>query len=252
MKKILYIVLAVPVFIILVWFFAVPGELLREKMEEAISGAGEGNISASIKGFKKGLFFSIHADSLDLAIDKTPTLKITDVTGYIDLRQLIKLQLAFSIEGKLGGGNITGLLKYPSEGEIKLEKAELNAVPYLAEIGIKGGGHLSGEIRLKDNNARLTFQIPDLAAREASVMIPFLESFHKAQGAFSINGNNVKIDSISLEGEKGYARLKGDITNGEKNLNLELMPSMDKLNSLESMLIGKYIVSPGYYIVPIK
>jgi hypothetical protein len=36
------------------------------------------------------------------------------------------------------------------------------------------------------------------------------------------------------------------------DLVIELMPDRDKLNALESMMIGKYIVSPGYYVVPIK
>ena len=36
------------------------------------------------------------------------------------------------------------------------------------------------------------------------------------------------------------------------DLLLELMPDTDQLDTMELMLIGKYIVSPGYYVIPIK
>jgi len=36
------------------------------------------------------------------------------------------------------------------------------------------------------------------------------------------------------------------------NLKLELMPDQDKLSDIESMLIGKYQVSPGYYAIPVR
>ena len=67
-----------------------------------------------------------------------------------------------------------------------------------------------------------------------------------------LNGNDLQVDSISLEGEKGFARLKGKINNGLADMTLELMPLKDSLNTLESMLIGKYIVSPGFYEIPIN
>ena len=68
----------------------------------------------------------------------------------------------------------------------------------------------------------------------------------------AIKNNIITFDSVSLEGDKGYARLKGRITNGYMNMALEIMPEAGKLTSLEKMLIGKYIVSPGYYVVPLK
>ena len=67
-----------------------------------------------------------------------------------------------------------------------------------------------------------------------------------------LQANTIKIPSISLEGDKGYARIKGDITDGFMNLILELMPSTDELQPIESMLISKYQISPGYYVIPIE
>lgn len=243
---------AVPVLIILIWLFAVPEDLIQEKIEGAISNAGQGNISASMTGFRKGFFISVYADSLEIKIDNTPALTITDLTGRLNPGELIKARFIFSVKGNIGTGRLNGLLKYPADAEIQIDSSELSAVSYLSSLGVKGDGHLSGNISLKDNSAKITFQVPDLAVQESAIMVPFVDTFHKAQGVLSVTGNIVKFESVSLEGEKGYARLKGDITNGVKNLSLELMPVMDRLNSLESMLIAKYLVSPGYYVVPVK
>jgi type II secretion system protein N len=252
LRYILYFIIGIPVFIILVWLFAVPEDLIRGRIEDAIANAGQGSINASLKGFKKGLLLTVHADSLDLDFDNSPALTITNLAGCIDPRYLIKKQLAFSFKGKMGTGNINGLLKYPADGEIKIERTELNAIPYLTHIGIKTNGHISADILLKNKSSRITFQVPDLDLQESTVIIPFINSFHRIHGALSVTGNDIKFESVSLEGDKGYARLKGDIKNRFMNLSLELMPTMDKLNTIELKLIEKYIVSPGYYVIPIK
>ncbi|MBI5098236.1 MAG: type II secretion system protein GspN [Nitrospirae bacterium] len=252
LRNILYFIIGFPVFIILVWLFAVPDNLIQYKIEAAISNTGQGNVRASLKGFTKGLFFTVHADSLDLDFDKTPALTITNLAGCFNPRYLIKKQLAFSFKGKMGTGDINGLLKYPADGEIKIEKTELNAIPYLTHIGIETNGYISANILLKNKSVQITFRIPDLDIQKSAVIIPFINSFRRVQGVLSVTGNAIRFDSVSLEGEKGYARLKGDIKNRFMNLSLELMPSMDKLNTIESMLIGKYIVSPGYYVIPVK
>jgi len=251
-RNILYFSISIPVFIILIWLFAVPGSLIQERIEEAISSGGRGNITASMTGFKKGLFFSVSAESLDLKMDKVPALKITGLTARLDPQYLIKMQFAFEVKGKIGSGEMRGLLKFPSEGEIKIERAELDEIPYLGHIGIQSSSYITADISIKDRDARLAFTIPELAIEKAAILIPFMDSFHKAQGVLSITGDEVKVDSVSLEGEKGYARLKGDITNRVMNLSLEVMPYMNRLNATEAMLIGKFFVSPGYFVIPVK
>ncbi len=251
-RYILYFTAGLPVFLVLVWLFALPDNLIQERIEDAVADAGKDEIKASITGFKKGLFFTVHAKTLDLTFDKIPALTIMDLTGRFNPRYLIDKQLAFSIKGKLGTGDVNGLLTYTNGGEINIENAELNAIPYLTHLGVKADGNISADIFLKNKSAQILFKISNLEMQEGAVMIPFLNSFHRIQGMLSVTGNDVKLDSVSLEGEKGYARLTGDIKGQFMNLNLELMPSMEKLNTIESMLIGKYIVSPGYYVIPVK
>ncbi len=252
LRNILYAVTGIPVFIILIWFFAIPDNLLKDKIEDSISRSGKIKITASITGLRKGLFFNVYADRLDLKIDKTPALRITDISVRINPLFLLKKQFAVSIKGKIGTGNINGSFKLPGQGNMKIDKVEIDALPYMTSIDIKSNGFISANLDLKDDTMHVIFEIPDLNIQDSIIMIPFINSFHRVQGALSLKGNTIKVESIGLEGEKGYARIKGEITNGSMNLILELMPSADELEPVESMLIGKYQISPGYYVIPIK
>ena len=103
------------------------------------------------------------------------------------------------------------------------------------------------EAQLRKTVAPANSHDVDLAQARVRQAEAALESTDK-----QIENSIIKITSISLEGDKGYARLKGDITNRRMDLSLELMPDENKLSTGESMLIGRHIVSPGYYVIPIK
>ena len=72
----LYGITGLFVFTILVWLFAVPNELLQKNLENAVSRSGDGSLTISIDGIRKGIFFSIYADAVDLSIDNEQALSI--------------------------------------------------------------------------------------------------------------------------------------------------------------------------------
>ena len=65
-------------------------------------------------------------------------------------------------------------------------------------------------------------------------------------------GDKLTISSLSFDGDKGYARAKGDIEKGMVDMKFEFMPEFGKLEEFEKMLIKKYESSPGYYVFPYK
>jgi type II secretion system protein N len=259
-RKLLYIAAGVPVFIILAWYFAVPDSLIKSNLEDSISNNGKLDASASIKGLKKGLFFTVHADSLELNINKTSAVTITDIKVKINPLYLLKKYFVFSVKAKIREGDIEGSFKLPvrlgesdksETGALKIDNVNISDIPYLASAGVKGSGMISAVLNLKNNIAEVTFKIPDADIQATLMGMPLpLSSFHKIQGAFQMENNIIRVTTISLEGDRGYARLKGDITNGVMNLVLEIMPAADELKPIESML-GKYQISPGYYVIPI-
>ncbi len=253
LRRLLYLAISIPVIIILIWLFAVPEDLIKTIVEDSISDSGKPAINASLKGISKGIFFTVHADTLEIEIDKTKALKITDISGRINLAHLLKMQLAFSVKGKIGTGIIEGIFKLPETGALKIENVELGSIPYLISTGLKASGLISATLNLKNNIIDIIFKIPDVDIQSSIKGVPLpVNSFHKVQGTLYLKKNRVKVKSISLEADRGYARLKGDITGGMMNLSLEIMPSRGELSSLESTLISRYQVSPGYYLIPIK
>lgn len=252
-RYIIYTAISIPSFLILIWFFAIPENLIKEKVEGIIAKSGNRNISLEIKQLSKGIFFSLNAESLLLKFDGKDALEITDFHARFAPEYLTDGNVAFKLKGKIGKGDLEGIIMLPAEGKITIDNAALDAIPYITRYISDIDGHFSSDIYIKDTIVRTEFEIPDLNIKDSALtIIPLINTFRKMQGAITLRGNNINIDSLSLEGEKGYARLKGHITNGLMDLLLELMPATNKLNTMESMLIGKYIVSPGYYVVPIK
>lgn len=249
----LIILICIPLFFILAWLFAVPEDLIREQIDNALARSGNSNISLFFNGMHKGPFLSLNADSLNMEIDGKPAVSVTNFKCKFTPRYLSDIKLGFRIKGEIGTGDIDGYIKLPVDGKIHIEKAELNSIPYLTSLGLDINGSLSSDITINSESVTVQFEIPDLDIAESALsVIPFLNTFHKLQGALSVKDNIITFNSVSLEGDKGYARLKGMIRNGYMNMSLEIMPDAGKLTSLEKMLIGKYIVSPGYYVVPIK
>jgi type II secretion system protein N len=250
--NILYVLAGLIVFLLLVWFFAIPVSLIQSNIEDVVAQSGNNNMKLSIEGLRKGLLLNLYADKLTLEIDSKPALIITEFAGNFAPAYLLDGKLALRIKGNIADGDLNGVFQFPVNGEIKIERAALDKIPYLSRFGIDIKGSVSSDITLDIEAVNIVFKVPDLSIDESTSVIPLLNTFHALQGSVSIIQNKVQVESISLEGDKGYARLKGSILNNRMDLAIELMPDRDKLNALESMMIGKYIVSPGYYVVPIK
>jgi type II secretion system protein N len=248
----LYVLAGILVFLVLIWLFAIPVSLIQSNIEDAVARSGNSNMRLSVEGLRKGFFLNLFADRLDLEIDDRPALNVTEFSGRFAPGYLLNGKLAVRIKGNIADGDLNGVFQFPVNGEIKIEKAALDKIPYLARFGIDIKGSAYSDIDMDIEATNVVFRVPDLSIDESTTLIPLLNTFHTIQGSLSIIQNDVEVKSVSLEGDKGYARLKGNIINNRMDLVIELMPDRDKLNALESMMIGKYIVSPGYYVVPIK
>ncbi|MBI4699051.1 MAG: type II secretion system protein GspN [Nitrospirae bacterium] len=239
-------------FIVLVWLIVIPEDVIKTAIEDSISNNGQMDLKSSVNGLRKGLLFSVYADNIELNISNTPALIITDISCRINPLYAFKKNLNFSIRGKIGTGDVQGLFDLPSGGILKLEKADLSAIPYLSSIGFQSSGLISASLFFKKGSLDITFEVPAAEIQGSMANLLPVNSFKNIQGTLMIQGNSIKITSITMDTDKGRARFKGDMINGLMNLTLELMPAADKLNSLESTLISKYLKSPGYYVIPIK
>jgi len=260
LKKTLYIITAILLFTMLIWLVVVPDDLLRTGLEDALSVSLKGAFSVSISELRKSPLFLIHIKSILITMDGQEIIEIKDLNSRLNPLSLFNKKLYFTINGKTGrGGTVSGYLSIPTTGQkdqtgiLRIKGMELDSIPFLKSKGLEGEGHLSAVIRLNEGNAYIEFDIPDLEIVNTEIpALSFMETFHEVQGAININDGRIEIRSLGLEGEKGYARLRGYINRGGMDLTLELMPYPDKLTEMETMLIGRYEVSPGYYEIPIR
>jgi len=237
---------------LLFWYMAVPDDLLRQQFEDAVARSGNGSMTLKVKGFRKGLLLSLSADSIELDLDSSPAFTLTDFRAQYSPLSLFKKQIGFSLGAVVGSGTVRGYLGLPVSGHVTVKDSELSAIPYLTHFGLDIRGSADLDITMSSETIDVHFQVPDLFIDDTSSVIPLLNTFRTLQGALDIRGRVITLKSVTLEGEKGFARLKGSISGPSTDLSLELMPEAGKLNEMEKMLVGKYIVSPGYYVVPIK
>lgn len=253
LRTLIYITLAIPLIAVLVWYVAIPERLVTTSLEKAIRNQTQPGIDVSLSGLKKGPLFSMSADTADITVDNVPAVTVTDITTRIDPVESLRDQVTFLLSGKIGTGEILGRFSRHGDGTLTVRDAELNSISYFAATGLQGVGRISADIVISGDTMDVTFTIPDaeITGSPMGVLLP-VKAFRKVQGAFSVSKSSVSITSISMEADKGYARLKGTITNSIMNLNLEIMPESGKLESFETMMLSRYQVSPGYYVIPIQ
>lgn len=256
MKLVRYVLsasVAIPIIIILVWYFTIPDDYLRSSLESAVASRSMSDIDIDITGFRKGLFFTAYADNIDISLHKKHLLSVTDLKSSMHPLDALRRKHAFSLQGKIGSGDINGSFNLPDSATLIIDKADLQAISYLRNFGIEAEGFLSADLAVRGDTVDILFQVPNAEIKESALgELLTMKSFQKIQGALTVTGNTVHITSISLEADKGYARLKGDIKNRFMNMTLEIMPEPGKLESFESMLLANYLVTPGYYIIPIE
>ncbi|MBC8412370.1 MAG: type II secretion system protein GspN [Nitrospira sp.] len=253
MIKLLSLIICIPVFVLLVWVFAVPPELIKEKIEKAVLQSGNGTTTLSIEGFSKGLLFTIEAQALNLNLNNLQAVQITDFSASPSLELIHEGKLSLAVNGLIGSGRLEGNFQLPSDGNMKIKQVQLKDIAIVSRLGFGINGTVSADIDFSGNTAKAIFEVPDLALNDPSLdFIPLINTFNSMQGSLSIANETISIESVSIEGEKGFARLKGMIHRNQADMQLQVMPETDKLNAMESMILGKYIKSPGYYVVPLK
>ena len=253
MKRLAYGIPLAFVFIFLLWLIVIPDSLIITLIENAV---GDENSAIEVRGIKKGLFYNFTADEISLKKKTTLLVSAHNVRVRINPLYFFLLKLKLSFDGNIADGNISGnieLQKGKNRTEISVTGADINKLPLLGMIGIKGQGRLSGGLRLTDSPGDLRFAVDNARFEDAvfsGIQVP-LGLFHTAKGAMVI-GDNIEIKSFAFEGRDIYARLKGNIVSNNLDLQLELMPEDSMKADPALLLLNRFRVSGGYYLVPIK
>jgi type II secretion system protein N len=234
------------------WSIVFTDRMLIYGIEKSLT---DGDLHVEVTDLKKGLFFDFKSAHMTLKKSDRALISIDDVTGRINPLKLLSGKPPLDFRGNVGGGRIdgeAGFLKR-SSANIRVDKANIEEIPFFALSGLEGNGTLSGEFRLAKGTGDIKFVVKDAHLKNGSfggVSVP-LDVFRDAKGAMSIEGPTVKIVSFSLEGEGIYARIKGNIVGKRLDVTLELMPERSFKEALIFSALENYRVSPGYFVIPI-
>jgi len=253
-KKILFVLIAIPVILWAPWF-VIPETTIQSIMEDYFIGK---KFHVEIHEMKKGIFYNFSANKLVVRSSTREIIFFSNVHGAINPLSLLILQLNISVDGTVGGGNISGnvrLAKNNMQMHLDFTKAHIDQILMLKRAGINGTGTLSGRFSMINNKGNIDFNTEDgnfQQAEFASVKVP-LNFFNNVKGAIEINGDILNIISVYCEGKNIYARLKGVIKDAVMDLTMEVMPGQSFIeNPFFFTELERYKISPGYYIIPVR
>ena len=261
MKKTAAALIVLLLLVVCLWFVAIPESLIADLVENAL---GREYLYLKTEGVKKGLFYDFGAERILLKKKgsggeaDTPLLVFSDVKGRVEMLSLFMLRPELRFHGSMSGGDVTGFVRLTGSDSLVIEagNVSINGLPLFEPLGIYGDGILSGSILVRNNVAELKFSVRDVNLKSTTlggVFLP-LDLFRDIKGAVMINNDNTaEVRSFAMTGTGIYARVKGTIRGSEMNMSLELMTdSSFAQGALFMMILERYRVSPGYYLVPLK
>jgi len=258
MKKVFVLLFCAVLVVVLlamgIWFYAIPDDYVVHQIEQLNLHP----LQVEINGFSKGLFFSFRADNLTVRNSGADVVGISDIRGKIHPLKLIAGRVVMEISGAAYGGTVKSILRLSkgnASAEVKISGVDIGSIATVRDLGLKGGGTLSGTLFFKNNSGTLQCLVNNASFsgfNSGGIFVP-MNYFSTVRCAVDIiSPGNFSVKSVSLEGKGIFARVKGSIRNRYADLNVEIMPEADFKDSSILMLLNQYKVSEGYYLIPLK
>lgn len=259
MKKSLFFIIFLSLFVFGTWFIAVPESLITDLLENSL---GSNDLSLGAEGFRKGFFYNFSAEKISLKrkspdASDGPLLIFDSIDGSLDFVSLLRLAPELDFDCIMNNGRINGAVRLKGRGSIRIngDRINISGIPFFEALGIRGDGDLSVNLLLDNGTGELKFSVDNARLVNTSLSGVFLplEMFKNMKGIMAVNSDAVEVKSFSLEGIGVNARIKGIIKGSDIDLNMELtMDSSFESGPILMKLLEQYRISPGYYSLPLK
>lgn len=241
----------------------IPVGLLQETIQRVMADQG---YSITADRFGKAFPLGLTAQKVTIADTRGPLLRFDSFSLRPAFFPLLTGRAALSARAVIGTGTINVLWESGSRGGISadLDRISLEQIPFfVTATGAAVQGTLRGEVRLSGPPLRMNGTVK-LEARNAScsdlkigeMPLPAVRN-ETLKGMIRVKDGRGRVESLTLDGGGVYARLHGDIplaASAPLDLTLELMPTAETLEKQKFifLLLVKYLVSPGYYRLPVQ
>ncbi|GAM08757.1 hypothetical protein OR1_01031 [Geobacter sp. OR-1] len=226
-------------------------------------------LKLSATSFGKAFPLGVSAKGVSLASQSGEVLTFDRFTLRLRLLPLFGARMVFSCTGTIGKGTIemeTELTR-KRRTDFSCRNIRLEDIPFFRTVAgaqAKGELRIKGDLQGKGQNAKGSLQLEasNLDLKGVSISgTPLPDaSYRTLQGMLRISGGKTLLESVTLQGEGLYVRLSGSmpasgsLADTPIDLKLELMPKPAFLESQKFifLLLAKYTVSPGNYLLPIR
>jgi type II secretion system protein N len=255
----------VALFVVLTLLF-VPDRVLRDAVKRELESAG---FSFTAARFGKAFPLGIKAEGVTIANDRGEVLKADRAVARLALLPLLAGRINVTGSLRIGTGEVKGdfFLRGSGKSSIAARGIKLEDIPFFTTVTgaqVKGTATIKGSFSGASSAATGALQVEVTNADLRGVKIgetPLPDAgFDTVRGALKVGGGRITLESVTLQGEGLYVRLKGDLpltaslSAAPLNLTLELMPKPEFLEKQKFvfLLLTKYQSSPGHYQVPIR
>jgi type II secretion system protein N len=252
-------------FLCLTIMFVPAGELQR-LAARTIAPYG---LTIGASSFSKTFPLGIKAKRFTLSGQSGELLSFDRLDLRLKLLPLFIGRVVISAKATIGSGAIASETELTRRGRVALscQNVRLEAIPFFKTFA---GAEAKGDLRIKGDIAgqgigakgALQIEARDLDLKGVTISGTPLPnaSYRTMQGMLRVKNGKVNLESVTLQGDGLYVRLSGDFPSGNQpaatplNLKVELMPKPEFLESQKFvfLLLAKYTVSPGNYLLPIS
>ncbi len=208
----------------------------------------------------------VNSVTLNELESKKPLIKIDHLSVRLRLQPLFVGRVAFIAEGKSGSAMLSAEVNiYPAKsGKLKIRDLSLETIPFVSKAfnsKIKGLANLdfqysqnknetAGEARLKIDSLRLQ------GASFGALSLPDIK-IPETRGVLKLEGNNLVINSLAMQGDDIYLRTSGTIQiNSPLPISLitEIMPKAESMERNKSifLMMAPYQAAPAVFRLKIR
>ncbi len=244
--KVVYTLLGLIALIFLTLHFWLSSDYVLQKINESQ------NILNIKSDESKGRFLTgYYYKNLQIQKDGKNLLTLDNTKISISVIKIFVGILSINIQSE----KLKGILNISYDKKIRSD-IEFNDILFDTEFintppSIAFSGFMNGRIKSEKDNISVEFNLNNLNWRSFEIegnRLPY-DIFTKARGGIEILGTKVNIKSFGFEGERGYARLVGEIVGGKSNIFVEIFPK--DFSDPYMLPFYEYRKSPGYYKIPI-
>lgn len=246
MKKIFIVIAAISLtFLLTVFFYFTPSNIIK------ITNSYLSSLNVDYTECSGNIFTGFRFKNITVYKEKSELLLINNLKININFPSLFTGKISISTKSDEVMGNVHLFFTGTLAGKLIFKNLSFDTANVNLSENIQFSSLLSGVLIINKNLTTLEIKTEELNWRKISISGIELPTtfFSTAKGGIDFEKGKTIIKSINFEGEKGNARIVGEISKGVLKMDLEIIPK--DWNEPYLIPLIQYKQGPGFYKIPL-